>query len=98
VPVAQRRALSRENYEMRKKVVSKFKRFMALANEPHADYALISRTLCEDFKSFSEQEKSNLRRFLKTLWESKIEYERTFAQRLSHDLAEELKEKDWEVS
>ena len=69
---------------------------MALLNEPHSDYTLISRTLCENFESFSELEKSNLRDFLKRLSESKLEYERAFARRLSSDLTEKLKENSGE--
>jgi len=74
--------------------MSKFKRFMALAKEPHADYALISRTLCENFGSFSQEEKSKVRDFIKELSQSKLEYERTFARRLSRDLREVLKKKE----
>lgn len=70
--------------------MSSFKQFMTLANEPHADYALISRTLCENFESFSEQEQAKVRAFLKKLSESTLEYERTFAQRLTLDLREAL--------
>ena len=73
--------------------MSEFKQFMALANEPHADYALISRILCENFESFSKEEQSKAIDFIKELSESKLDYERTFADRLSRDLRETLRKK-----
>ena len=73
--------------------MSEFKRFMALANEPHADYFDISSTLCENFDSFSKEEQSKTMEFINKLSKSKLDYEREFANRLSRDLREALRKR-----